>query len=1296
MGLLVGLLALLLFGAGYWVLYTPAGTRWLLTNLPGWTSTELKIDRIEGTLAGRLQLEGIELQQPELRLSLDHLSWRNRLRSLFPLALDISQIRINEIDIQSSARPRENAPGEFHWPQTPWLLGVLQLALTDIEMREFSWRQLEQAPLQVELFSGNLLWQDGRLQGQQLQLQSADLQGRGSFRCGLDRPELSVTAEVEVTGSESPLRMLRVTAALQSGVGEQLLQGPVSLNFVGADKELLVARAELGLTPQQLQFRQLQLRRPNRSGKITANGQLRFSGAAPDLAAQLEFSKLDLQSETGQPLQLSGVMQLAGGMDSYRGQFEFASEGAALTVARLAGRFNGGPKQLSLTQLRGDWLSGLVSGQAQFGWEHGWQLQAELVGQGIDPQQAQPHLSGQLNFTLQTNISETDPGLRHGQLQLQLQESILHDQPLTGKILLELQGNALLVEQLLLSGEGMLLKGKGNLAERLEVSWQVERLEQLVEGLSGSFGGNGWLRLRQQQLATEFSASAEQLVFQQWRLGALSIKGKSSDAASRWQLRLVGEQLQALPMAQLIDRFSLELDGALDRHQLTLSTAMQQGLASASLLGGWQQQQWQGELSRFQVKESRIGEWQLQKSTPLLFSAQLVDIGPFWLRSQKGGELRLQGNYQLRSQQAEATLRWGNLDLSLLQAWLADWQVTGHSNGSIELQRGQRVRVHGRLSVVGELQHQQLKLRLAESEIRLDWDEQGLQGDLQLRLADAGSLNGHLTSTQIADFTWPKTGKLQLNGNDFPLEILQSWLPSDLKISGRLGLNAAGSWQIGQPLSVKGDVKTGEALFSWQDEDEILTAEISSGELNWQWHDRLQGLLVLQLGDHGDIESAFNLPLAADLPLAFASTEAVEGRLHARLQELGLLSIIFPERIQESRAQLKLDLHLDGLWGRPQLSGDFHLFDAEGFLPAAGIQLSGVKLQGLFAENHLTLKTLELKSGEGRLSGSGELELQNWYPTGYRILLKGERFQLLNLPEIQVRANPDLSIDGNREKIRIRGQVEFPDVLIRGQQKSSRATNSPDLVVVDREIPPPRQKKILRDIDLQLILGDRVLLDSAGIDAKLEGRVRLQSDSRQNLIASGEIQVAKGRYSSYGVSLDINRGALYFTGGPLDQPTLDILALRKSGEVQAGVKVSGTPKAPVVRLYSEPTMAETDILSYIVLGHPIGADRSQSGLLLTAAGALLSQGESVSLQEKLKGRLGLDVLDISSGDGDVNSSIITTGKYLSPDLYISLGYSLFSNSNEMKVRYNLTPVWEVESSIGIESGVDMFYRIELE
>jgi translocation and assembly module TamB len=164
----------------------------------------------------------------------------------------------------------------------------------------------------------------------------------------------------------------------------------------------------------------------------------------------------------------------------------------------------------------------------------------------------------------------------------------------------------------------------------------------------------------------------------------------------------------------------------------------------------------------------------------------------------------------------------------------------------------------------------------------------------------------------------------------------------------------------------------------------------------------------------------------------------------------------------------------------------------------------------------------------------------------------------------------------------------------------------------------------------------------------------------------------------------------------VDRPTLDILALREIGEVKAGVQVTGTPRSPEVKLYSEPPMADTDILAYVVLGHPLGGDSGQAGLLMVAAGALLSKGESAVLQDRVKRRLGLDVLEIQPGEEDVGATVITVGKYLSPKLYVSLGHAFQTDTNEVRLRYSITDSWEVESNVGEESGADLYYKIEFQ
>ena len=88
----------------------------------------------------------------------------------------------------------------------------------------------------------------------------------------------------------------------------------------------------------------------------------------------------------------------------------------------------------------------------------------------------------------------------------------------------------------------------------------------------------------------------------------------------------------------------------------------------------------------------------------------------------------------------------------------------------------------------------------------------------------------------------------------------------------------------------------------------------------------------------------------------------------------------------------------------------------------------------------------------------------------------------------------------------------------------------------------------------------------------------------------------------------------------------------------------------------------------------------------------------------MKSELGIDVVGItpSSSTGSatsassVGSSLVTVGKYLSPQLYISFGHSLFTGENLVTARYRFSKRWEAESKSGTQVGADLFYRIEFD
>jgi translocation and assembly module TamB len=375
---------------------------------------------------------------------------------------------------------------------------------------------------------------------------------------------------------------------------------------------------------------------------------------------------------------------------------------------------------------------------------------------------------------------------------------------------------------------------------------------------------------------------------------------------------------------------------------------------------------------------------------------------------------------------------------------------------------------------------------------------------------------------------------------------------------------------------------------------------------------------------------------------------------------------------------------------------------AGAYFPAGGIRIKDAGMTARLDGDRVTVDSFHVSSGPGKLEGHVEIRLKDRAVVSYKGTLKGKNFQVIYLPELRVQASPDLAFEGSDRKLSVRGEIKVPYLLVLQSKTRTPVEPSKDIVIVDREEKPRKEAKTAIDIQVRIVLGDRVLVKAEGIDAQMGGSIDVIATGVHDIKGRGEIHVVKGKYSAYGVSLDIQRGRVIFSGQSINRPSLDVLALRKAGDVKAGVTVTGTPRNPVVKLYSDPPMADTDILAYIVLGHPLGGGQQQTDLVARAAGFLLSASDSVVFQDQLKHRLGIDTLDIESapagqetGQQGVSRSLVTVGKYLTPDLYISYGRSLLGDTNLFRVRYSLSKHWELETESGTESGADLFYKIDL-
>lgn len=247
---------------------------------------------------------------------------------------------------------------------------------------------------------------------------------------------------------------------------------------------------------------------------------------------------------------------------------------------------------------------------------------------------------------------------------------------------------------------------------------------------------------------------------------------------------------------------------------------------------------------------------------------------------------------------------------------------------------------------------------------------------------------------------------------------------------------------------------------------------------------------------------------------------------------------------------------------------------------------------------------------------------------------------------------------------------------------------------------------------LGIDLGDALYLSAMGVDTRLAGSLELRMAPGVPLYAVGSISTVGGTYLGYGQRLAIERGLINFQG-ELDNPGLNIVALRKGLEVEAGVAITGSARRPQVRLVSAPGVPDPEKLSWIVLGRaPDAGAGADLALLLPAAQALLG-GPGGGMTEELSRSLGFDSFSI--GQGDLTSSsrtatsrvvgsgsrissgptvagqVLSMGKRISTDLVLSFEQSLGGAESLVKLTYQLGRRVSVVARGGTDNALDIYY-----
>lgn len=693
--------------------------------------------------------------------------------------------------------------------------------------------------------------------------------------------------------------------------------------------------------------------------------------------------------------------------------------------------------------------------------------------------------------------------------------------------------------------------------------------------------------------------------------------------------------------AASLDRIKAELDGTLSQHQLRLNadTALRPPAWTESLLGP------AGTGSRIALQGR--GTW---TSAP---------DGQRWAFS----AVRLQG---------------GARDANGTRPWLAASEI----GGRLQLGPG------------GELRALQLdpgRLQLLSTGLR--WRDATWQAGAAAGAPGRFALSAELESFDVAAL-------LQRLQPDF------GW-SGNLTVGGRIELRHAGRFDADIVLERGGgDLGVTDELGQTQ------VLGLTDLRLAFSAHDGLwqfaQGLAGRQIGE---MAGAQVVQTTADRSWPHADA-TLQGVLQMRVANLAIWSPWVPPGWRLG-GSLRTSASIGGRFNAPELRGEMQGSGLAVRNLLEGINVSDGELAITLEGERAQVQRFAFKGGDGRLTLTGGATL-GAQPAA-QLTLNADQFRLLGRIDRRIVASGQAALALERSSLKLDGRFRVDEGFIDVSRAEAPALDSDVRIVVPARgaasangaasAPrPPAPASAPRNaegrapsrsplqnaqVDVAIDLGDRLRLRGRGIDTGLRGQLRVGSPGNR-MAMTGSVRTDGGTYAAYGQKLEISRGEFSFTGA-LNNPRLDVLAVRPNLDVVVGVSVTGTAQNPRIRLVSEPEMPEMDKLSWLILGRsPDGLGRTDTALLQRAAIALLA-GEGGSPTDDLIKRLGLTDFSVRQSDGEVRETIVSLGRQLSQRWYVGYERSVNTTAGTWQLIYRAAQRFTLRAQSGSENAVDAIW-----
>ncbi len=487
----------------------------------------------------------------------------------------------------------------------------------------------------------------------------------------------------------------------------------------------------------------------------------------------------------------------------------------------------------------------------------------------------------------------------------------------------------------------------------------------------------------------------------------------------------------------------------------------------------------------------------------------------------------------------------------------------------------------------------------------------------------------------------------ELTLKQIPVALLKPLLSSDFK-SLRGELN--GQLKIRKKDILLGDMNLhlgkGQMIYSLNPETQValkfqkfsLMAQMKPRQLSTQW--------FVKTDQHG-LEGSIDIERSSlEKDPARAS---LKGILKINMQELGIFKLFSPE-IDELQGQMNADLKIGGTLSQPEITGLAEMVVQKINIPLLGLELrnTNIHLQG--HDNSVIDIKGQTQSGQGLLKIKGKSHINGIDDWTVNLQVTGKNFLLMNTLEYQIYVSPQLQLVQTNKGLSLNGEVLIPKAEIAlNELPANVKRESSDAVVVGEEKSSP----LAVNMNVVVKMGKDVHIKAFGVNAWLDGQMRVRQLANRLATANGELLTRDGTFRAYGQYLKIEQGRLSYSGGYLNEPGLNIRASKDVNNITVGVMATGTAKNLDISTFSsEPGLSSKDIASLLLLGQT---------------------------------------------SDNLENSRIYAGTEITDKLSIGVNAGAGDESSEVSVRYALRKNLYLEGTSSAEkSGANIIYTIEIE